>query len=88
MTVRALTTKLLRDGRQGWLQYLSIALGLGLGIALQVGMHSTMTTLADAQARYYAATRFGDAWCSLVRAPLPVADALRAIDGIAHVEPR
>ncbi|MFN9306345.1 MAG: FtsX-like permease family protein [Planctomycetota bacterium] len=88
MTVRALTTKLLRDGRQGWLQYLSIALVLGLGIALQVGMHSTMTTLADAQARYYAATRFGDAWCSLVRAPLPVADALRAIDGIAHVEPR
>jgi putative ABC transport system permease protein len=88
VSVRALTTKLLRDGRHGWLQYLSIALVLGLGIALQVGMHSTMTTLADAQARYYAATRFGDVWCSLVRAPLPVADALRAIDGVAHVAPR
>ena len=88
MSMRALTTKLRRDLRQGWLQYLSIALLLALGIALQVGMHSTMATLADAQARYYAATRFADAWCSLVRAPLPVADRLRAVDGVAHVATR
>ncbi len=68
----------------------SLALGavVAAGVASFVAMRSMVPHLAEAQASYYRATRFADAWVTVRRAPRSVLPALGALPGVAAVEGR
>ena len=68
----------------------SLALGavVAAGVASFVAMRSMVPHLAQAQASYYRATRFADAWVTVRRAPRSVLPSLGAIPGVAAVEGR
>ncbi|HET9983669.1 MAG TPA: ABC transporter permease [Longimicrobiales bacterium] len=86
--MRALDRKLARDlWRLRW-QVLSIASLVACGVMVVVGMRSTYDSLDDARERYYRASRFGDVFASLKRAPEGVADRLARLPGVTAVETR
>ena len=66
----------------------SVALVMAAGIALFVALRSMHGYLRAAQTEYYRAERFADAFVSLRRAPLSVAERVAAIPGVTAVEPR
>ena len=69
-------------------QALAIALVIAAGISVFVSMFSTFTSLDLSLTTYYDRYRFGDVFAAAVRVPLPVADRLAEIPGVAQVEPR
>lgn len=84
----ALDTKLLRDLRRVWAQALAIALVLGCGIMMLVGMQATKASLSLTQEAYYDRHRFADVFAGLTRAPGSVVAQAQAIDGVALAEGR
>lgn len=86
--VTALHRKL---GRELWRlrgQMLSIAMVVATGVASVVTMRGSYETLVETQQRYYAETRFADAWSSLERAPEALRREIEAIPGVAAVDTR
>lgn len=69
-------------------QVLAAALVVACGIAAFVAMRGTWHSLVVAQQDYYASYRFADVFAGLKRAPLEVAQRIRAIPGVATVDTR
>ncbi len=67
---------------------IAIALVVLAGVASFVSMRSMVPHLQSAQQRYYASARFADLWVRVTRAPVAVADELRALPGVTAVETR
>jgi putative ABC transport system permease protein len=86
--MRALHRKMLRDVWHLRAQAAAIAVVLACGVALFVAMRTTMRSLAQAQAVWYAQARFADVFAGLVRAPERVAAQLRSIPGVQRVQTR
>ncbi|QDU69896.1 ABC transporter permease [Engelhardtia mirabilis] len=86
--MRALHRKVLNDALRLRGQLVAIVLVVACGVAINVGMRSTMNSLLEARASYYAHTRFGDVFATLVRAPERVARQLAEIEGVVVVETR
>ncbi|MBP6269906.1 MAG: FtsX-like permease family protein [Rhizobacter sp.] len=84
--MKALDRKLLRDLRAMWSQVLTIALVVASGVAGFITTLSAVDSLALARDRFYAEARFADVFAGLKRAPLTVADTLRALPGVADVQ--
>lgn len=84
--VKSLDRKLLRDLRLMWSQALTIALVVGSGIGGFITTLSAVESLQDARERYYVAGRFADVFAGVKRAPLSLAEALRALPGVADVQ--
>lgn len=83
-----LDRKLLRDlVRLRW-QVLAIALLIACGVSVAVMAFSAQQALADAQAGFYAETRFGDVFAQARRAPLSRARELTRIDGVTVADAR
>jgi len=83
-----LDRKLLRDlWRLKW-QVLAIALLIVCGVSVAVMAFSAQRALAQAQAAFYADTRFADVFAQARRAPLSRAQALTRIDGVTAVDAR
>lgn len=84
--MKALDRKLLRDLRAMWSQVLTIALVVASGVAGFITTLSAVDSLALARDNFYAEARFADVFGGLKRAPLAVADTLRALPGVADVQ--
>lgn len=84
--MKALDRKLLRDLRLMWSQALTIALVVASGIAGFITTLSAVDSLALARERFYASGRFADVFASVKRAPLALAEVLRAEPGVADVQ--
>lgn len=83
-----LDRKVLRDlWRMRW-QVMAIALLIACGVSVAVMSFSAQRALADAQAAFYAETRFADIFAQAKRAPLSVARELSAIEGVTAVDVR
>jgi putative ABC transport system permease protein len=83
-----LRRKLIRDLAHHRGQAIAIGLMMALGIALFISLRGMNGYLRDSQARYYAQYRFADVFASVHRAPRALLPRLRAIPGVASVEPR
>jgi putative ABC transport system permease protein len=81
--VRALRIKLIRDLRALRIQGLSIALVVASGVAAYVASMSTHESLKLARDRHYVTTLFPEVFVELTRAPISLAQDLRAHPGIA-----
>jgi putative ABC transport system permease protein len=88
MALTALDRKLLRDLLAMKGQALAIALVVAAGVTMFVTYLSNFDSLRRTQRAYYDRQRFADVFVSLERAPLQVADRVRAIRGVAAVEAR
>jgi putative ABC transport system permease protein len=86
--VRAIDRKLWRDLWHVRSQALAIVLVIGAGVAAFVLFLSAYASLQLTQQRYYDQFRFADVFASLVRAPLSLADDLRAVPGVAALDAR
>ena len=86
--MRALDRKLLRDAWRLRGQMLAIALVVASGVATHIVSHSTIDSLQQTRAEFYASSRFADVFASLTRAPDSVAGALAEIPGVRQVETR
>ncbi|MCD9027417.1 hypothetical protein LDO26_04205 [Luteimonas sp. BDR2-5] len=80
--------KLLREFRQMRGQAIAIAAVMIAGIATMVMAQGNYHALSQTRALYYAEYRFADVFAGLKRAPLPLADAVRAIPGVREAEAR
>ena len=87
MVMKALDRKLLRDLRLMWSQALTIALVVASGIGGFIASLSAVESLAAARDAYYAEGRFADVFARVKRAPLSVVEDLRALPGVAAVQP-
>ncbi|MCC0065415.1 MAG: FtsX-like permease family protein [Defluviimonas sp.] len=83
-----LDLKLVRDLWAMLPQVATIALLIASGISVLVMSGSNYLALLQAMDDHYRNERFADAFASLKRAPLTLAERLRGIDGIGVVEPR
>ena len=86
--VDVLDLKLVRDLWAMLPQVATIALLIASGISVLVMSGSNYLALLQAMDDHYRNERFADAFASLKRAPLTLAERLRGIDGIGVVEPR
>ncbi len=86
--MKALDRKLLRDAWRLRAQALSIALVMASGIGTFVSMMTTYVSLLATQRDYYAESRLGDVFASLVRAPRSIEPKLREIPGVTEVATR
>ena len=86
--MRALDLKLLRDFWHLRGQVLAIAGVIMGGVATLVMSLSTYDSLITTRDRFYSENRFADVFANLKRAPEPLAERLRAIPGVAHLETR
>jgi putative ABC transport system permease protein len=86
--LRAIDLKVLRDVGRMRGQLAAIALVIGCGVGVFLGMRATMRSLETARSTYYAHERFGDVFVGLSRAPETVARKLRAIPDVQRVETR
>ncbi len=84
----ALHRKLIRDLLQMKGQALAISLVIASGIAVFVMAVSTYQALDLTRQAYYERFRFAEVFASLKRAPLPLADRIAHIPGVAQAEPR
>jgi putative ABC transport system permease protein len=83
-----LRRKLLRDLLHMRGQGIAIALVVAAAVASYVTMRGAYESLLLSQRAYYGTYRFADVFASLKRAPEPVAQRLREIDGVAAIQTR
>ncbi|HEX6086922.1 MAG TPA: FtsX-like permease family protein [Thermoanaerobaculia bacterium] len=83
-----LRRKLFRDLLHMRGQAVAIALVVAAAVASYVTMRGSYESLLITQRLYYDAYRFADVFASLKRAPEPVAQRLREIDGVAALQTR
>lgn len=86
--MKALDRKLLRDLWHLRGQVLAIAAVIMGGVAMLVMSLSTYDSLAGTRDRFYAEYRLAEVFVNLERAPEPVAERLRAMPGVEHLETR
>jgi len=86
--VTPLHRKLLREFGQLRGQVLAIGAVMVAGIATMVMAQSNYRALSETRALYYGEYRFADAFAGLKRAPLPLAEAVRAIPGVRAADAR
>lgn len=86
--VSVLSRKLGRDLLDARGTLFAIIVVVFAGVACFVGMASVYRNLNDARVRFYRDCRMADFWVDLKKAPLPAAQRLLDVDGIADVEPR
>ena len=86
--LRALDLKVLRDVQRLWGQLLAIALVMGCGLGVFLGMRSTMRSLESARDVYYATERFAHVFAQLERAPERVAAHIAELPFVQRVETR
>lgn len=86
--MRKLDLKVLRDLKGMKAQVITIALVVASGVAALVASLITHDSLKLAQAAFYQQGRFADVFAELKRAPLPIREELRKIDGVAALETR
>lgn len=84
----ALDRKLLRDFRTLWAQALAIALVLACGVAILLTTFGTYGALEETRRAYYERNRFADVFADANRAPRPLMQDIRAIDGVRAAEAR
>ena len=84
--MKALDRKLLRDLRTLWSQALTIALVVASGVAGFLTTLSAVDSLQAARDRFYADAHFADVFAGVKRAPLALAEELRALPGVADVQ--
>ncbi|HEX7948584.1 MAG TPA: FtsX-like permease family protein [Phenylobacterium sp.] len=83
-----LDRKVLRDlWRMRW-QVVAIALLIACGVSVAVMAFSAQRALADAQAAFYAETRFADVFAQAKRAPRSLERDLTTIEGVTAVDVR
>ncbi|MBI5256006.1 MAG: FtsX-like permease family protein [Burkholderiales bacterium] len=85
--MKSLDVKLLRDLRAMWSQALTIALVVASGMGGFLTSLSAVDSLAAARDIFYAEGRFGEVFATVKRAPLALAEQLRAVPGVADVQP-
>jgi putative ABC transport system permease protein len=83
-----LDRKLVRDLIRLRSQVLAIALVIACGVGQFITNRMSYDALRFTQSSYYDQSRFADVFVSLKRAPLSVADRIRAIPGVEVVAPR
>lgn len=86
--LRALDLKVLRDVQRLWGQLLAIALVMGCGLGVFLGMRSTMRSLESARDAYYATERFAHVFARLERAPERIAGRIVQLPGVQRLETR
>ncbi|MDN8618664.1 ABC transporter permease [Variovorax ginsengisoli] len=85
--MKTLDRKLLRDLRAMWSQALTIALVVASGVGGFLTSLSAVDSLAVARDTFYAEGRFADVFATVKRAPLALAEQIRALPGVADVQP-
>src|SRR4026207_475291 len=88
MRITPLNRQLLRDLLAMKGQALAIAMVVAAGVAMYVMYLSTFDSLYRTRDAYYQQRRFAAGFASLKRAPLRVADDIRAIPNVSAVETR
>ena len=86
--MRPLTRKLLRDLWRIRSQALAISLVVAAGVTIYVLLLSAYASLQLTQSAYYERYRFADVFASLRRAPLSLAEEIRAWPDVAALEAR
>lgn len=86
--MKTLDRKLVRELWGLRAQVLAIVLVIASGIGAYVALSSAWASLERERTTFYADYRFGDLFASLIRAPLSVAERIRAIPGVEDVWPR
>ncbi|MDY0022432.1 ABC transporter permease [Arenimonas caeni] len=86
--MKALDRKLWRELRQLRGQTIAIALVLVAGIATVVMSLTAYRALHDTRERFYAGYRFADVFAPVVRAPWPLLEELRGLEGVQAAEGR
>ncbi len=86
--MRALQRKTWRDVRRLGGQLAAVAAVVAIGVAVHTGLRATHHSLACARAHEVETQRLADLSARFVRAPLWVADGLRALPGVRDAEPR
>jgi putative ABC transport system permease protein len=86
--VSALNRKLARDLWSLKTQVLSIALVIACGIGGFIGSLSTYGSLVWSRDHYYGSARFAHVFATAKRAPLSLAERIRAIPGVVEVQTR
>jgi putative ABC transport system permease protein len=87
MISRVLRKKLFRDLNAMKMQVFTIALVVGLGVAVLVGFTSTYESLKSAQAQFYAESNFSDLFVAIKRAPNYVIEELKKHPEVLQIEP-
>jgi putative ABC transport system permease protein len=82
-----LDRKLLRDLRRMKGQAVAVSLVMACGLAMLIMSRSLIHSLESTREEYYRAHRFADVFAGLKRAPLSLVERIRAIPGVAAVEP-
>lgn len=87
MISRVLLRKLFRDLKAMKMQVFTIALVVGLGVAVLVGFTSTYDSLKSAQSQFYTESNFADLFVSIKRAPNYAIEELKKHSDILQIEP-
>lgn len=86
--MRAITRKLLRDLWHMKGQAFAIVMIIGSGVALFVAQLSVLDSLRFTRDSYYSEHRFAEVFANCKRAPRPLMDRIREIDGIDVAQSR
>lgn len=86
--MKALDLKVLRDLKTLRSQTMTTAILVVCGVALLVAAWSAYRSLRSARDTYYLTYAFADVFADLKRAPMSVADRLKAIPGVQQMETR
>lgn len=86
--MRPLDRKLVRDLWRLRFQMLAVALLIACGVSVAVMSFSAQRALAEAQAAFYADTRFADVFAQAKRAPESRLAELGRIDGVTAIDAR
>lgn len=83
-----LHTKLLRELRRLWSQFMAIAMVMAAGVAtLLIGV-GTYQSLDQTRSAYYRGQRFADMFASVTRAPRTLLQEIARIEGVSDVDGR
>ena len=82
-----LDRKLWRDLRRMKGQALAVAMVMGCGLAMMIMARSLIFSLESTRREYYEANRFAEVFAQLKRAPNSLANRIKAIPGVATVQP-
>lgn len=83
-----LDVKLRRELRSSKGMILAIVGIMAVGVGEYVAMGTCYDNLTEAKARYYRQCRMADFWIDVKKAPLAELEAVRALPGVAAIQPR
>lgn len=82
-----LDLKLFRDLRRMKGQAVAVSLVMACGLAMLIMSRSLIHSLTSTRDTYYQTHRFAEVFAALKRAPMSIVDRVRAIPGVAAIEP-